>query len=90
MKKYTLCASLRRSFVRPSQSPYLRTRDEKGTPFDWRYQKALVYIMMFIRQEKDPLFLKFELTWNKRTKIRVSQGTRMLAREVSNLPIDRS
>jgi hypothetical protein len=43
VKKYTLCASWRRSFVKRGQLPYLRTRDEKGTPFDCRYQKELFY-----------------------------------------------
>ena len=89
VKKYTLCASLRRSLVRPFQLPYFSTRDEKGTPFDWRYQNALVYVKCN-EAKKRRFFEKFKLTWNRRIKIRVSQETRMLAREVSNLPIDQS
>ena len=44
-KKYTLCASLRQSFVKRGQMPYPspRTRDEKGTSFVCRYQKELLY-----------------------------------------------
>jgi hypothetical protein len=42
VKKYILCASLRRSGVKRGQVPYPKARDEKGTPFDWRYQKDLV------------------------------------------------
>ena len=42
-KKYTLCASSRRSSVRRGQFPYPSARDEKGTPFDCKYQKELFY-----------------------------------------------
>lgn len=42
-KKYTLCASNRRSFVKRGQAPYFRARDEKGTPFDCRYQNELFF-----------------------------------------------
>jgi hypothetical protein len=43
VKKYILWASWRRSFVKRGQVPYPKARDEKGTPFVWRYQKDLVY-----------------------------------------------
>jgi len=43
VKKYILWASNKMVFDRLGHS-YFRTRDEKGMPFVWRYQNALVFL----------------------------------------------